>query len=152
MEKKRRKNMHLKFYKKSLKDKNIPIELKKKLVVMLNEIIDVYYEVKPEDVKNFLPKDYCSIQFLKILNREKYISKFRNIRSVRNLERLNGIFKKICNKKQWDQWTPDTVNNLNEITLIDNEKFSQTLEYSKDRDFKKDSKSIGKTLFLLATQ
>ena len=66
MEKKRRKNMHLKFYKKSLEDKNIPIELKKKLVVMLNEIIDVYYEVKPEDVKNFLPKDYCSIQFLEM--------------------------------------------------------------------------------------
>ncbi len=74
---------------------------------MFNDIIEAYNKVKPKNRKNFLNYDYCSIQFLKILNEIRYINQFLQFNCVSNLMYANHIFEKICKEKQWSEWIPD---------------------------------------------
>lgn len=95
----------LKHYIYLLKDMKVPKKIKYMMKIMFNEIVEVYNKVKPKNRKNFLNYDYCSIQFLKILNEKRYICKFLQFYSVSNIN--NIIFEKICKEKQWNEWIPD---------------------------------------------
>lgn len=97
----------LKHYIYLLKDMKVPKKIKTMMKIMLNEIIEVYNKVKPKNRKNFLNYDYCSIQFLKILNEKRYICKFLQFNSASNINKHNIIFEQICKEKQWNEWIPD---------------------------------------------
>ena len=98
---------HLNHYIYLLKKVEIPKKIKYMMKIMFNEIIEVYNKVKPKNRRTFLNFDYCSIQFLKILDEKEYISEFSQFNCVSNLMYSNHIFEQICKEKQWKEWIPD---------------------------------------------
>ena len=97
----------LKHYIYLLKDVKVPKKIKYMMKIMFNEIIEIYNKVKPKNRRTFLNYNYCSIQFLKILDEKEYISEFSQFNCVSNLMLTNYIFEQICKEKQWKEWVPD---------------------------------------------
>jgi len=77
-------------------------DIEEKLRIMFREIQGPFMEICPKDRKNFLNYYYVFHKFVELLSLDEYKSLFPLLKSREKLHQQDIMWKKICQKLQWE--------------------------------------------------